>query len=575
MPATRATAAARPLQDARAPASARGTAAARLAAVAARLRLAAVTARLGRPDIAIFARRWAAIFGGTLVLFIVRFLVPSPVGMADNGDGPRLMCGLGVAPVTNGATRYDGFAYFAFQPSSSCSGASVYPSSQHVLLLAARALTPLLGLSGAVNLIALGIVTCALQSAGIASLACGLRLSLRNTLRVAGVLWLVMADAAFFDTYASPYSEGATLTGLLLVAAGVLYLGRGPLSLAFGLVLCGGGGYLAILSKEQYLALAIPVCIAILLMSADWTRHGLARMRTPRTAAACLVAGLLAVAAIAAAHQDSTSRYGLFLHQEQVVDVVFDDIVNGHDNAAADLHALGLPAAWSKYAGDGFWSTPSVYHDPLYPRYADRLTDTNLAHFLLTHPADLVSISQQSAEDALMLRVSYLGNYAPSAGHPVGTLENRITVLSSIVQAIPAGLGLFWLVPLWAGMVALALWTLRRTRAARWHRDASLGIVMLAGCAVAAFGPAAYFAGVETTRHMLGMNLATALACVLAGALFCSMIRSGIVSGGPDGQAVTEVPRQADPRDAVTAGRMARTGPARHGRPPARRFSIR
>ena len=51
-----------------------------------------------------------------------------------------------------------------------------------------------------------------------------------------------MADAAFFDTYASPYSEGATLTGLLLVTAGLLYLGRGPLGLAFGLLLCAAGG---------------------------------------------------------------------------------------------------------------------------------------------------------------------------------------------------------------------------------------------------------------------------------------------------------------------------------------------
>jgi hypothetical protein len=515
----------------------------------------------------IFARRWAVIFGGSLVLFLLRFLVPSPVGLADNGDGPRIMCGLGVAPVTGGFSRYSGFAFFTYAPSTTCSGASVYASSQHLLLVAARALTPLLGLSGTVSLIALGIVTCALQSAGIASMACGLRLSMRNTLLVAVALWLVLADAAFFDTYASPYSEGATLTGLVLVAAGVLYLRRRPLGLAFGLLLCGTGGYLAILSKEQYLPLAIPICIAILLVSADRTRRGLARMLTRRTAAAGLVTGLLAVATIGYAHADATSPYGLLLHQEQVVDVIFDDIVNGHDNAVADLHALGLPASWAKYAGDGFWATPSVYHDPLYSRYADKLTDTNLAHFLLTHPADLIGIGQQSADDALMLRVSYLGNYDPAAGHPTGTLENRITVLSGIVQAVPSGLGLFWLIPLWSAMAAMALWTLRRTRRIPgWHRDASFGILLLAGCAVAAFVPAAYFAGVETTRHMLGMNLATALACVLAGCLFCSMIRSGIVDSGQEGQAGTEVPRQAEPREPWAASRVARTGTGRHSR---------
>ena len=48
------------------------------------------------------------------------------------------------------------------------------------------------------------------------------------------------------------------LVGLLLVAAGVLYLGRGWHSTVNGLILAGSGGFLAILSKEQYLVLAVP-----------------------------------------------------------------------------------------------------------------------------------------------------------------------------------------------------------------------------------------------------------------------------------------------------------------------------
>ncbi|HLQ53080.1 MAG TPA: hypothetical protein VK162_02280, partial [Streptosporangiaceae bacterium] len=44
---------------------------------------------------------WLSIFGVSLGLFIIRFLIPTPVGQADNRDGPRLMCGrgLGLAPV--------------------------------------------------------------------------------------------------------------------------------------------------------------------------------------------------------------------------------------------------------------------------------------------------------------------------------------------------------------------------------------------------------------------------------------------------------------------------------------------
>ncbi|MFZ0046849.1 MAG: hypothetical protein WAL16_13485, partial [Streptosporangiaceae bacterium] len=68
--------------------------------------------RLRGPDIRLFSRIWCLIFSCSLLLLVVRFLVPAPVGMADEGDGPRLMCGLGVAPVTGGMPRYDAFAYF-------------------------------------------------------------------------------------------------------------------------------------------------------------------------------------------------------------------------------------------------------------------------------------------------------------------------------------------------------------------------------------------------------------------------------------------------------------------------------
>lgn len=523
--------------------------------------------RIRQPDIRLFARWWLTVFGSSLALFLARFLLPSPVGMADNGDGPRMMCGLGVAPVTSTFPRYDGFAYFTFTPSPDCANAAVYNSSEHLLLAAARDLTPLLRLPGTVSLIALGLITCVLQSAGIASLACGLRLSFRSTLLLAGALWLIMADAAFFDTYASPYSEGATLTGLLLLTAGLLYLGRGPLGLAFGLLLCAVGGYLAVLSKEQYLLLVVPVGIAIVAASASRARPGLARFLTARTAAAGLVAGLLAVGTVAYLHQDATSPYAASLHQEQVVDVIFEDIVNGHDNATADLAALGLPASWASYAGDSFWAPRSVYHDPLYLRYVNRLTDANLARFLLTHPADAIAIGQRSANDALQLRVDYLGSYAPAAGHPSGSLENRVTVLTSLVQAIPAGLGLAWLLPLWAAMAAIGTWALRTARpSARWHRDAAYAICMLTGCAVAAFVPAAYFAGVETTRHMLGSNLATALAFALAAILLASMVRHGITAGGAGDHASSEalaaIPQQPGPPEPVQSGERA--GGARH-----------
>ena len=474
------------------------------------------------------AALWLSVFAGSMGLFVLRFLVPGPVGQADNHDGPRLMCGLDAAPVTGGHSRWFSYAYFQFHRAPACSGAGRYPSSQHLLLDVAQWLTPALGLPGRVNLIALGLLTCAIASFGIATLVAGLRLRLWARLAVAAAGWLVMADAAFFDVYASPFSEGATMTGLLLVAAGVVYLGRGWRTTASGLLLAGAGGILAIPSKEQYITLVVPICLTLVLASPDRGRaRGLRRFLTWQTGAAVTVAGALALLAVIYVRWDGTSPYAASLHREQAVDVIFVDIVNGHDNARADLRALGLPASWAKYAGADAFTKVNVRGDPLYARYAAKFSDSNIMHFLLTHPARVLSIGQLAARDAMDFRVTYLGSYPPSAGHPPGALEHRVAVVTWLVHLVPARLGLLWLLPLWAALAALAIAALFVTGAS-WRRDAAVLVLCMTGCAAAAFIPPAFFDGISTTRHLVGSNLATALAVAVGAALAVSMLSQAV-----------------------------------------------
>jgi hypothetical protein len=493
---------------------------------------------------------WLLVFGASLGLFLVRFLVPVPVGQADNRDGPRLMCGRGLhlSPVVPpGDPRFFRFAYFAYAPSPSCAHLPTYPSSELVPLEAARLLTPLLGLPGTLNLIALGVVMCVLTSVGIASLATGLRMRLWARLLVAAAVWLIMADAAFFDVDASPFSEPAALIGLLLVAAGVVYLGRGWRETVLGLALAGSGGFLAVLSKEQYLILAAPICLTLVLAGADRTRAGgpggrgrglhswLDRFRTRQAAAAVAVAVAVAAAAGGYILWDQTSPYAAHLHHVQAVDMIFDDIVNGHDNAPADLRALGLPVSWAKYAGHYYWDTVSVRNDPLYHRYEAKLTDGNITHFLLTHPGRILSIGQQAASDALQFRLVSLGDYPPSAGHLPGAVESRVVVLTWLVRRIPRDFGLAWLLSLWAAMAAVAVVALRQRRGRDWYADGAAAVLCMIGCAIAAFIPPAYYAGISTTRHMVGTNLATALAAVLSVALAVSMVITPIAARAGNG----------------------------------------
>jgi hypothetical protein len=500
------------------------------------------------------------IFSGALGLLLVRFLLPVPVGQADNRDGPRLMCGkgIGLGPVFPAHyPRFFRYAYFQYAPSPECRlMGRPYPTSEILPLELARGLTRLLGLPGTINLIALGLIFCVVAATGITALATGLRVPSWAQLVIAAVLWLIIADAAFFDVFASPFEEPAALTGLLLFAAGLPYLGRGWRSTVSGLALAGVGGIAVVVSKEQYLILALPVCATLILASAPPGGHGWRRYLTRQTCAATAVAAVIALAAGAYAVWDTQSWAAQRLHHLQTVDVVFVSIVNGHDNERADLRALHLPASWARYAGKFYWAPGSVRTNPLFRRYEPEFTDANVVHFLLTHPGRLWSIANGAAIDANLVRVNTLGDYPPDSGHPPGAYESRVAVVSWLTRHLSGNTGLGFLLPLWAALLAVGLIALRRRSSQPWQRDGAVLVLCMTACALLAFVPPAFFDGISTTRHMVGENLATDLALTFAVPLAASMAwqelarrrrRGGPESAGQQPDRVLPRPRRDEP----------------------------
>jgi uncharacterized membrane protein len=105
-------------------------------------------------------------------------------------------------------------------------------------------------------------------------------------------------------------------------------------------------------------------------------------------------------------------------------------------------------------------------------------------------------------------------------------------------------------------MTGIGLAALLRRREP-WHRDATVVVLCMTGCAAVAFIPPAYFDGISTARHMAVMNLALALAFAMSVTLMVSMVgsaargRRGTRSGpspprpvtGPD---VPDVTRQTE-----------------------------
>jgi hypothetical protein len=475
---------------------------------------------------------WLSVFSVSQALFLIRFLIPTPVGRADNRDGPRLMCGaLGLKPVVpHGYSPYYGYAYFQYVPGH-C-GRSPYVTSELAPLILARVLTPVLALRGTLSLVALGVIMCVIASVAIASLATGLRIRPWAQVLVAAAIWLIVADSAFFDVFASPYSEPAAIVGLLLVAAGLLYLGRDRRASLRGLALAGTGGFLTVLAKEQYVFLAVPICLTLILAS---TRRddgpGLSRLRTRQVATAAAVAGVLAVTAAAYQVWNAHSPYGIRTQPMRAVDTIFEHIVSpGDKTKAADLRALGLPTSWSKYAGTFYWGPRSVRTNPLYHRYEPKLTDSHLALYFLSHPGRAISVGNQAATEGLRVRVTYIGDYSLQAGRPLGAVDSRELAFTWLAQRLPPPFGLLWLVLLWLTTASVALIALRRRRMP-WHRDGAVVVLCMTGCAVMAFIPPAYFDGIESARHMAVMSLCLALAFSMTVALAASMIYHGVRRG--------------------------------------------
>ncbi|UNO41734.1 hypothetical protein [Streptomyces sp. MST-110588] len=507
-----------------------------------------------------------AVFTAALALFLLRFLVPVPVGSANQGDGARATCTLGLMPTTHGLPRFKSYVFSELRPAPAHCGTRVVPywTSQTLLFGLGRPFTRLFGLRGEINLFAVGLVACLVAAVCLAVLAAALRLAVAARVAVAAAVWLIVADAAYFDYFASPLSETAGLLGILLVCTGIPLLGRGPVAGIPGLVAVAGGGMLATGAKTQLLGLAVPVVAVLLLRtvrlpgfrtgpnaatgpsaatgpgaatgpddtagpdgSPGRTASRPARLLLPRLLGAAAALAVLVVSAHGYAAQRSDSAY---LNMNGV-DTVFAGIVDGKHDTAADLKALGLPQEWSRYAGHTYWTHgQAVSRDPKFRAYRGELGIRNIARYYFHHPGRTVEILQLRARQLLAMRPGYLGNYPPVAHRPPGAQEHRVTLASSAGLRLRKA-GLLLLVPLWALAARAGLRAVRRRRT---HLERSLGAMalFLLATAVSQYLTAALAEAMENEKHMAFASFATLL---LLPVLFASALagRASPADRGP------------------------------------------
>ncbi|ONF66840.1 glycan biosynthesis hexose transferase WsfD [Amycolatopsis keratiniphila] len=455
------------------------------------------------------------VFAAALTVLLVRFLVPRPVAMADNGDGFRVLCGAGIP----WKGKPEGFVHLAYTaPAGECD--ATYLLTQSWFARIARSIGGLIGLESTLSLVVLGVLTSVLAAAAVALIVVGLPYSRRVRVFAAVGLLLVVADSAFFGYFASVLGEGAAFLGLLLAVGGLLVSARPGWWRYAGLTVLLFGGVIAVNAKVQTLMILPLLALAALLVRPAGV-HGLKRWLPVVFVIGALTGGTayaqqtvepakLPDGSLAARPGDDSREINMF-------NTIFLTIVDGRHDTEADLEALGLPASFGQYAGNGWWHPKPATLDPDYPKYREQISRRNVIEYFATHPFRTVEILDRAAGDLLTARPPYLGSFDQSAGFAPEAQEYRVPIVSTVTKLL-APLGFFALLPIWA-LVAWRGWKTRRT---------ALGVVLGLLLAVAAgqFVLAALGDGLENVKHQVIALYCTLLGVVLAVVSFARPERS-------------------------------------------------
>jgi hypothetical protein len=452
------------------------------------------------------ARLGLGVFGTSLALFVVRFLVPRPIAMSNNGDGGRVLCGAGIT--WKGLP--EPFVHLAYTPAPGTPPCRpTYLLTQSWLADLAVRIGRLIGLPGTLSLVILGLLSSIIAAAAITAIVLGLPHPRRIRLFVAAGLLLVVADSAFFGYFAAILGEGAAFLGLLLAAGGLLLTAREGRWSHAGMAVTFVGGVLVVNAKVQTLIILPILALAILLV-----RPGALR-GARRWAAAALVIGAIGAVTLYAQQSvepavapDGTfaERPGDDSREINMFNSIFLNIVDGEHDTQADLADLGLPPSFAQYAGNGWWHPHPATTDPLYPRYRGQMSRRNVVTYFATHPGRTLEVLDRAATDQLTARPDYLGSFDQEAGFPPHAQEHRVPVVSFLTGLI-APLGLWVLVPIWL-FVLVSAWFRRRD---------ALGVVLafLLAVSVTQFGTAALGDGIEGVKHQSVALFTLLLALVL------------------------------------------------------------
>jgi hypothetical protein len=449
-------------------------------------------------------------------VMLARLFAGGPIGLADQGDGKRLLCTFGAANQRPWNADMWNYIYTTWLPHTwfgeTCGAdgsGEAYHSTQLWLLWLAKLITGPFGLPGVVDTRALGVVCAVLVGVICGALVLVLPGGTVMRVAVSSAVALVYADSAFAGFFISPYAEPAALLGAGATMIAMLALWRRGRSTIPLLALVTAAGMFTIEAKIQLASYALPLALALVWLPHRGSNRWLPRLhRWPRAVVRRGPGLAMALLLVGTTGYTLAQQPGRQM-EVALYDVVFGSLLHDDPNAAADLADLGVDPSLAAAADTNILSARSAALTPQYESFQRHVTPRAIVWFYLTHPGQALRAIGWGLDGVAYLNLDYLGSYPPDAGMPPRAKEHRIQVYGTvwnIFRIAPVLLILFWVWVFRAGICVV-----RRRRAPAETAVGRLAVIVPL-MIVTQFATALLGEGrIEATRHMIHVSFLTAV----------------------------------------------------------------
>jgi hypothetical protein len=480
------------------------------------------------------------------VALLVHLFVPGVVGMADQGDGQRLVCELGVG--NNAPFDYTTFTqhiYTQWSPhqwyGEACGAdgsGEPYYSSQTLLLVVAKWITPWFGWGPGLDTRAAGLVCIALFGILLTLLVALLPGRPGFRIFVALGVAAIMDDGIFADFFVSPYSEPACFLGILALLIALMFLWRRDTVTWLGILLVSLACAFTIGAKTQMISV-LPVVVVALLWrpyrerrAAPGNRPGSRARRLANAAARrapALIAALALIGFAGAYMADQPSRF----RELNNYNAVFVEMLPHSPNPEGDLEWLGLSPSFADSAGTTVNSPDAAIYNPLYPEFLQKISQQKIVLFYVFHPDRLVSMTDRGLDAIAHPELNYLGSYPASSGAQPWAKEHRFPIvegISALFAALPLLIVVIQLVAIALGIAVAS----RRRLGARANAFGRASVFFIVALWLQFWTVMLSDGASEIYKHMIVATFMSALCMIWLPALAMLLWRPAETAGTAD-----------------------------------------